>query len=55
MKLEMFDATIRWNGSVRYWSVYKQAWSVAYFQRDISTEEWAAHPENEREMFRTLP
>jgi hypothetical protein len=51
----MFDATVRRDGSIRYWNVYNQVWSVAYHQNDISTEEWAAHPENERNMFRGLP
>jgi hypothetical protein len=51
----MFDATVRRDRSIRYWSVYHQVWNVAYHQSDISTEEWAAHPHNEREMFCTLP
>jgi len=51
----MFNATVRRDGSIRYWSVYTQSWQIAYCQSNISTEEWAAHPENERSMFRNLP
>lgn len=50
-----FDSKTNQDGSVTYWSVYKQSWQTATTQEEIPSREWAAQAESDRNRFRALP